>query len=308
MRALPIVFLCWAGCLAAQDLEPVSRHAFATLDVSGAPRFMAVDGDGVWITNTDRIEKLTRPDATPIVTVRIAGVCGIPVVDFNAVWVADCDEQAIHRINRFDGNRVATLRVAGIAGTPQPAAGAGSIWLVDAAASQLLRIDPRTNGVKARIAVASGSHAAAFGFDSVWITSTKGNSVQRIDARLNRVVATIAVGPSPLFLAAGEQAVWVLNQGDGTVTRIDPARNASVATIDAEASGQGGGIDTGAGRVWVRGRAPMLSVIDPRMNRVVARYGPGDSGGAVRVSPGAIWISSFEEGAVHLLPAPLNAD
>ena len=130
----------------------------------------------------------------------------------------------------------------------------------------------------------------------------------RINPRTNRVVATIPAGHSPGPLAAGEGAVWVLNRGDGSVTRIDPDINAPAATIETDASGSGSDIDAGGGRVWVRGSRTLLSVIHPKLNRIVARYGAEAGGGSVRVAADAVWVSSAEAGTLWILPAMLAAD
>lgn len=303
MRAIPMILLCWAGLIAAGDLEPIDRHAMAILRVAGAPRSLAADRDDVWVTNAGRLDKFAAGDAMPLLSVPNEGGCGVPAVGFNAVWLADCHGRGIHRISRFDGSRVAAIDAGGTTAI-QLATGAGSVWALDEMRGVLLRIDPRTNGVAARIDVAVGARSAAFGFDSVWVLSPRANSVLRVDPRLNRVVATIPAGPAPGSLAAGEQAVWALNHGDGTVTRVDPMLNAPTATIEVTAPGSGSSIDAGGGRVWVRGTDPLLSVIDPRLNRVTARYGPADQGGAVRVAGGAVWVTSPHDGTIWILPAP----
>jgi YVTN family beta-propeller protein len=118
--------------------------------------------------------------------------------------------------------------------------------------------------------------------------------VTRVDPRTNLIVETIAVGKSPRFLAVGEGAVWVLNQGDGTVSRIDPKTNKVVATIDVGMPGPGGDIAAGEGSVWVTSYDFPLSRIDPSINRVAQQFvGPG--GDAVRVGPGAVWLSNGRE-------------
>ncbi len=149
----------------------------------------------------------------------------------------------------------------------------------------------------ARIDVKPYSYAAATGFEAIWVTntgrprSTESGSVQRIDPKKNTVVATITVRGQPRFLAVGEGAVWVLNQADGTVSRIDPKTNEVVATIDVGAPGPGGDIAAGEGAVWVRATRVLLSVIDPKTNKVVARFGPPRGSGAVRAGDGKVWVS-----------------
>jgi YVTN family beta-propeller protein len=133
--------------------------------------------------------------------------------------------------------------------------------------------------------------------------STEPGSIQRIDPKSNTVAATITVRGQPRFLAAGVGAVWVLNQSDGSVSRIDPATNAVVATVDVGVPGPGGDIAAGDGAVWVRASKVLLSVIDPKTNRVTARFGPPAGSGGVAVGHGRVWVSAHDVNTVWCLKA-----
>ena len=135
--------------------------------------------------------------------------------------------------------------------------------------------------------------------------STETGSVQRVDPKTNTVVATMAVHGQPRFLAVGEGAVWVLNQADGTVSRIDPRTNEVVATIEVGVPGPGGDIAAGEGAVWVRASKVLLSVLDPKNNKVVKRFGPAQGSGAVRAGVGKVWVSAHDVNKVwRLNPRP----
>ena len=306
MRALHItgLVLTVSTCFAADPVLDISKAAAATLQIPGNPDFLAVDGDDVWITNQGRVERLRCGDPRPITTVRMPQPAGAMAIGFGSLWVASGGANgSLHRINR-DTARVDTVIPTGLAdpsGELSVAVGAGSVWLLTDAKGELSRIDPATNAVVAKIAVLPDSFAAVFGFDAVWITNTKANSVQRIDPVSNTVVATILVGPTPRFLAAGEHAVWTLNQGDGSVSRINVERNKVEATIHAGVEGEGGDIDVGQGRVWVRAAKVLLSVIDPGSNQVVRRYGPPAGSGAVRVAGPYVWVSAHDVTTVWVL-------
>jgi streptogramin lyase len=283
-----------------------ARH---TLHVPGYADFLALEGDDAWVTNEGRVEKLRAGASAPIATVPVAQPCGGMAVDFGSLWVVDCRERALVRID-LSTTRVAAVIPTGVAdpeGELSVATGAGSVWLLTDRTGVLSRIDPATNSVVARIAVQPFSFAAAFGFDSVWTaaaaggTPEGGGSLQRIDPRTNTVTATIPVGPGPRFLAAGAGAVWTLHQGDGTVSRVDPERNTVAASVVAEASGPGGDIAVGAGRVWVRSTPSALSVIDPASNRVVAAYGPPCGSGAVRANERVVWVTAHDTRTVWVL-------
>jgi DNA-binding beta-propeller fold protein YncE len=299
-----------ASARAEVPTEPIAQRAVATLGIPGFVDFLAADGEAVWATNRDRIEKLERERPAPVATVAVPHPCGAMEIGFGSLWVASCQDASLYRVDPRAA-RVEAILPTGLAdrwGELSVAVGAGSVWLLTDAAGVLSRIDPETNQVVARIAVAPNSYAAAFGFGSVWVTNTgtrgitsSPGSVQRIDPAANRVVATIPVGPTPRFLAAGEGAVWTLNQGDGSVSRIDPASNGVVATIAAGVPGFGGDIAAGAGRVWVRAEKILLSAIDPARNEVAERFGPPAGSGAVRVAGDLVWVTAHDVGTVWVL-------
>jgi len=307
MRVVGIAFslAVLAGVLRAQEV-PITDHAIATLRIPGYADFLAIDGDGAWVTNEGRVERLTATWPGPVASVAIARPCGAMAVEFGSLWVAECGERAVIRVG-LRSHAIEARVPTGLAdrsGELSIAAGAGSVWILSDSSGVLSRIDPASNRVTATVRVAAHSYAAVFGFGSVWISTTVTNgSVQRIDPRSNRVVATIPVGPSPRFLAAGEGGVWTLNQGDGTVSRIDPATNKLAATIDVGVPGGGGDIAAGGGQVWVRATKTLLSVIDPKTNAVVRRYGPRVGSGAVRATVTQIWVSAHDTHTVWVLPA-----
>jgi YVTN family beta-propeller protein len=216
------------------------------------------------------------------------------------LWLASCADSAILRIDLSRGDVVANVSASLVDYESTLAATDSSIWFISDTVSTLTRLDVGTNRIVARIRVRPGSTGVATGFRAVWVRNTgtslsdQVGSIQRVEPSSNRIRATIAVGRQPRFLAAGEGAVWVLNQGDGTVTRIDPATNQVLATIEAGVSGPGGDIAVGGGRVWVRAEKVLLTVIDPRSNRIVHRFGPPAGSGAVRVGPQSVWVSAHD--------------
>ena len=283
---------------------PIAAEALVTLSLSGYPDFLAADGEAVWVTNVDAVQKLTLKKSTPTLTAAAPGICGAPVVAFGSLWAASCKDRTVMRIDTRSGHIIARIpcRIAAADGELSLAAGAGSIWILSDTKGVLSRIDSKSNQVIAEISVKANSYCAAFGFDAVWITNTSDSSVQRIDPQTNSVTTTISVGPTPRFLAVGELGVWTLNQGDGTVTRIDPSTNSAVATIDCQAPGSGGDIATGAGSVWVRAKnGRMLQAIDPVTNSVDRIYGPLNGSGAVRVSGQHVWVTAHDVNKVWVL-------
>lgn len=319
---LPALFLLQltANCQSDQSgLLSIDSIAASSLALGGYPDFLAVDKNDVWITNEKRIEKLSARNSKPVLTAEIPSPCGSPVVAFGSVWVANWNDKSVYRIDRNTGKTIAKIKtgLANKYGELSLAAGAGSVWLLSDSSGVLTRIDPKKNLVAKRIKVNPLSYCVAFGYGAVWITNTgelvysktgeatapTPGSVQRINPATNSVVATIPVGLGPLFIAAGANGIWTLNQADGTVSRIDPISNKVKAIINAGATGSGGDIATGAGKVWIRGnKTVFLLSIDPTKNVVDEKYGPISGSGAVRVSEdNTVWVSSHDVHKVWLI-------
>lgn len=281
----------------------LSKEAYAIIKLEGPPDFLASDGDDVWVTNIDQVEKLSVKSAKPILSVRVVAPCGALITGFNSEWVASCKDKMVYRIDHTRGKIQAKIPtgVSDYLGEISLAIGAGSVWILSDSAGVLTRIDPQSNTIQAKISVRPHSFCAAFGYKSIWISNTNSNSVQRVDPFTNKVVATIPVGPTPRFLVAGENGIWTLNQGDGTVTRIDPQSNTVAATIDAHVPGTGGDIATGGGLVWVRAKSWLLQTINPVTNGIQSIYGPPSGSGAVRVTDHYAWISAHDINTIWVL-------
>jgi streptogramin lyase len=289
----------------------IADQAIATLTIPGYVDFLAADGQGVWATNIDRVERFEADQPGPVEVIAMPKPCGAMVVADGSLWVASCHDQSIYRID-LASRRIAAKIPTGLAdpdGELSLAAGAGSIWVLSSTSGVLTRIDATRNEIVARIGVRPHSYSAAFAFDAVWITNSASGdaptwgSVQRIDPTKDVVVSTIPTGPDPRFLAAGEGGVWSLNWGDGSVTRIDPDTNQPVVTLSLGMEGGGGDIATGAGRVWVRGTGVLLVSVDPATNTVAAVYGPPAGSGAVRVAQDLVWVTAHDTNTVWVLRA-----
>ena len=292
----------------AASTVPIAERAVATLTVPGYVDFLAVDGRGVWATNTDRVERFELGQTDPVATIAVPGACGAMVVADESLWVAGCKDQTVHRVDLRSRRVVASIRtgLADPQGELSLAAGADSIWVPSDERGVLTRIDAATNEILAEIEVLPGSYCAAFGFDAVWITNSafggRGStgSVQRVDPVTNQVTALIRTGPDPRFLAAGEGGVWTFNWADGSVTRIDPRDNSTVE-LPLGIHGGGGDITTGAGRVWLRGADTLLVTIDPATNQVDEVYGPPEGSGAVRVADDLVWVTAHDTKTIWVL-------
>ncbi|EQB09884.1 Vgb family protein [Novosphingobium lindaniclasticum] len=275
---------------------PAGAQQAQVIPVPGFADFLAVDGQTVWVTNRDRVERWSRTGK--LAEVAMSRACGAMTIAYGSLWVADCQEAAVKRIDIRSAKVVATIPtgIANLQGELNVAAGAGSIWVASDEKGTVSRIDPRTNEVAARIAVDPGTWYLAFGHGALWAVSASARSLQRIDPATDAVTARTAVGAEPGFLAAGEGAVWLQEQGDGTVARIDPASVTVTGRIKVGENLKWGDIDTGGGKVWLRTTDDQLfAAIDPRTMTVTARIGKPAGSGAVRYTPAGVWTTAHDE-------------
>lgn len=265
------------------------------LKAPGYIDFLAVDGRTVWATNESRLEHWSTKGRLAYAQLRQP--CGGMAVHSGSVWVADCEDKAVHRIDSRTGREVAVVRtgLASPDGETNVVAGDGSIWVPSDASGKIARLDPATNQVIASVPVDPGTHYLAFGFGSLWAVSSSRQSLQQIDPRTNTVVARTGLGRGPGFLAAGEGAVWVQEQIDGTVARIDPASAKVTGRVKVGANLKWGDIDTGGGRVWLRTTDDQTyAIIDPSSLAILARVGIASGSGAIRYAGNGVWTSQHD--------------
>lgn len=272
----------------------------AVFPVEGAPDWVAIAPDSVWIGNNPkgsiaRLDPKTNKVAAIVQVGKIT--CAGLAAGFGSIWVPSCGDKALYRVDVATNKVVAKIPLGPADTEGALTASEDSIWYLTDTRGTLVRIDPATNQAVAEIAVPPGSVAAAYGEHAIWITSPEQNTLTKVDPQTNLVTATINVGKTPRFLAVGEGAVWTLNQGDGTVSRVDPKTGRVVAVIDAGIPGPGGDIATGEGSVWVTMHDVPLGRIDPETNKMVQQWvGPG--GDSLRVGLGSIWLTNYKQQTV----------
>jgi YVTN family beta-propeller protein len=292
-----------------ESFLPIEKTAEATIDLKGFPDWLEYGFGSLWVSNLglDAVQRIDPETNKVVAEVKVNKPCAAMAADYGSLWVASYKDKSIVRINAKNNQVTAKIPVMVADTEASIAAGEGGIWLLTDAKGVLSRIDPDTNRVVATIRLKPYSYAAMAGYGAIWVTNTgkaltrETGSVQRIDPKTNTVVATIPVRVQPRFLAVGAGAVWVLNQGDGSVTRVDPKTNQVMATIEVGVPGPGGDIAAGDGAVWVRASKVLLSVIDPKTNQVVKRYGPAQGSGAVRAGNGKVWVSAHDVNKVWRL-------
>jgi len=282
------------------------RHDAVFKVPGGAPDWMVVTGDSVWVSDypAGAIHRLDPRTNTIAATIPIGKApCSGIAAGFGSIWVPVCSTHSLARVD-INTNKVAGHLPYGPADSEGGiATGAGSIWMLTDKAGTLSRINPATGSVAARIKVPSGSFSCAYGDGAVWVTSTEHNQLVRVDPATNSVTGVAATGSKPRFLTIGGGSVWTLNQGDGTITRVSSANVAVLATIDAKLAGTGGEIAWGEGAVWATLFKVPVSRIDPAANRVSHRWtGPG--GDSIRLGFGSVWLTDLKGHEIWRIAAP----
>lgn len=307
MKRLVILGLAMMGALGcpAQQITLSLDEVAETIKVGGYPDWIELDKHTAWIAN-DAIDSMQCFDAKTnklIKAIYVNKPCAAFTIGFGSLWTMSCGEHALMRFDLISGKAIASVPMTLADNEGSIVAASGAVWVLSDEKGVLLRIDPKTNMVAAKIHVRAGSYAVMGGYGAIWITNTKDGSVERIDPEENKVVANIPVGKQPRFLTLGEGGVWTLNQEDGSVTRIDPRTNKVIAHIDCGVPGTGGDISAGEGYVWVRAKKELLLAIDPKSNKVVAKFGPVAGSGAVRAGGGYVWVSAHDVNKVWKLKA-----
>lgn len=295
------------------SLPPITPLADANAQliwVGPHPDWLIGANGNVWVTGVDDGVAVFEPrTGRRVGSVPIDGkLCGAPDVGYGAVWFPTCGPAAIHRVS------VATLELTASVSLDLPpsgeftiGAGVGGVWAVlegRDGLGRLARIDPDADQVADVFDIPRGALSVRAGPAGLWVTYPDDDLVRRIDPATGRVIAHVETEGGPRFLVVGTDGIWILNQRSGSVTRIDPASNIAVATIDVDGCPmKGGDIAVGHDSVWVRGTTELVAQIDPRADRVVARFGEPSVGSAsVAAVEGHLWISAGAEGLLYRFP------
>lgn len=275
-------------------------------EVHGFVDFMCSDNIYLWSTNQNHLQKWCNATQVVLAEIFVPQAAGIPIVAFNAVWVASLSQNAIYKIDRESNHILAVINtgLADQSGEFSLTASNDAIWVANAS-GYISKIDPFNNSIIAAVKVLPFSYNLAATKEFLWVTNTQHGSVQRIDPRTNCVTATISVGDRPWFLSAHDRYVWTLNQSDGTVSKIDVLHAEVVATIQLpeQAQGDGGDIFAHGNRVWVRTTHLLLIEINANTNeiiRVIQHSQPAGSGAVMRCDH-KLWITAHDINTVWLL-------
>jgi virginiamycin B lyase len=269
----------------------------AEFEAPAKPEWIFFSGSA-FAAGTDSIDKIdpkTNKKGDPIAG--LSRPCGGMASAFDSLWAPLCGTASLARIDAKTFKVTATIPsgVANVRGVI--AATADSIWLLTDDKTTLSRIDPDRNEVVGELRVPSGCRGLTFGEKALWVACPAENKVLRIDPATNLVEKAIEVSAQPESLAAGEGSIWALCRKDGKIDRIDPKTNKVSKTIELGVPGAEGEIAFGEGFVWVTQTGFPLARIDVKSETVVQQFA-GEGGGALAVSPGAIWLSNFKSGTI----------
>ena len=269
----------------------------AEFSIAVKPEWIFFSGS-VYTPGKDSIERIDPKTNTRVDP--IAGMskpCGGMVSAFDSLWAPACGTSSLVRIDSKTYKPTKTI-ATGVASVPGPiAATADSVWLLTDDKTTLARIDPEQNLVVGEIRIPAGCRSLIFGEAALWLACPTENKILRINPATNLVDKSIEVSAQPEALAAGAGSIWALCRKDGKLDRIDPKTNKVSKTIELAVSDADGEIAFGDGFIWVTQTGFPLTRIDVATETVAQQfYGPG--GGAIAVSPGAIWLANLAAGTI----------
>ena len=139
------------------------------VDPNGAPGWVDVGADAVWMTDSYAGNVIRVDDATGLVTPLAVGPgpSGIAVGE-GGIWVAVKGADEVVRID--PGTRAVTATI-GVGDAPTGVTvGAGSVWIANSGDGTVTRIDPATNKTIATVTVGGSPQAITVAAGRAWVT------------------------------------------------------------------------------------------------------------------------------------------
>jgi YVTN family beta-propeller protein len=175
-------------------------------------------------------------------------------------------------------------------------------------------IDAKRGQVVLAVPAANNPGPLAVGAGSVWVGSLDDRILTRIDLASRRVVKRIPLPATSTAIAFGAGFVWILHGQTGQISRVDPQFE-DVTTERLSGTTlyfKGGGVDVGAGSIWVAYGDATLARVSPVNGRETGSALTGGGPAAVVVDGRVVWVlntgdatlqrfdvSSFESGPVQ---------
>jgi virginiamycin B lyase len=279
-----------------------SLKAEAEFEAPGKPDWIFF-ATSVYAPAKDSIEKIdpkTNKKGGPITG--LSKPCGGMASAFNSLWVPVCgtssgDRRGVAKIDSKIFNVSATIATGVSSARGVIASTADSIWMLTDDKTTLSRIDPEQNQVVGELRLPTGCRSLVFGENSLWLACPDKNKVLRINPATNLVDKSIEVSAEPEALAIGAGSVWALCRKDGKIDRIDPKTDKVTKTIELGVPGAEGELAFGDSYLWVTQTGFPLARVDVKSETVLQQF-IGEGGGAMAVSPGAIWLSNINAGSL----------
>lgn len=246
-------------------------------------------------SSIDKIDLKTNKKGEPI-----AGLdqpCGGMVSAFGSLWAPVCGTHSLARLDAKTLKSAAAIPAGTSSARQVIAASDDSVWMLTDEKTTLSRIDPDQNAVVGELRVPADCRGLIFAETALWLACPGENKVLRVNPESNLVDQSIKVSDQPESLVGGAGSIWVLCRKEGKIDRIDPKTNKVSKTIELNVSGAEGELAFGENFLWVTQTGFPLTRIDPMSETVMQQFN-GEGGGAITVSPGAIWLSNLKQGTV----------
>jgi YVTN family beta-propeller protein len=294
----------------------------------GRPSGAGLAAGSVWVTTWDGFVVRVDPETRKMVRIAVGGSPLAAQEGFGSVWVTNSADGTVTRINPADNSVQATIPVGPV--PFQLAVAGGGMWVATQRAA--VKIDPGSDRVALRVPYPGDARipsTAGVGLDAdesaVWVSTAVG-TVLRLRPDNGRLVATIRVLPdkvtSPGSVAIDGHHVWVSNwavdeaSGPGAG---QPRLGSTVGVVDIDARSNQivhrvpsagypvsgmlprqdslylvGGYDGNHTSVLIRAEWPyqVLTSVQP----------VGGSSFDVVATHGFLWVPSWEEHAIYVLP------
>lgn len=284
--------------------ETLEKDLVITAKIPRTGDFLAYGFDAVWMMSGAKLVRVNPADnsVTETFIKDSLGKFRAYQIGEGAIWLPDVAADRIFKVDPASAKVTMSMAVPMDRPAGSIGVGLGSVWVVADGTDRrlLMRLSTATGADEARIKLPGDGAGVFVAFGSVWVTAPRSDELYRIDPASNSVAQTITLASQPRFLTADENAVWVADQG-GFLQRVNGRSGTVESTIETGLVGAGGDIDAGGGYIWITSRSLALMQVDPKTNRIIAKYHAPDVGHAVRYGAGSVWISGP---ALHRIALP----
>jgi YVTN family beta-propeller protein len=202
-------------------IDPATNAVAATAALSGAPYFIAVIGNAVWVsTDAGEVDVLDAATLASVATYTVGSIPGSPVIVGDGIWYPDHHGSTVNRLDLKTGQVTATVQDAG-ADPLYEVLCAGSLWVDNLTEGRVVRIDPTSARITATIPVPGTMLYGMTVYGGlVWVASTHEKALFAIDPGTDKVVGRVALGGEPMQVMALGNDLWVSIGDTGELVRV----------------------------------------------------------------------------------------